>query len=62
MPTARQDSDFAEEMKDSVQEIRISTAALDSAIHWISRNLDPDDVFDLKQLEDWAESNGYEKK
>jgi hypothetical protein len=62
MPTARQDSDFAEEMKDNVDEITIKKSALDNAIHWILNNLDPDDVFSTEQLEKWAIDNGYKKE
>ena len=62
MPTGTQDKDFADEMKDSVDYVKMSHSALDNALSWISNNLDPDDVFDSKQLSDWAESNGYKKE
>lgn len=62
MPTSKQDSDFAEEMSQSVDQVRMSGSTLDSAIAWISLKLDPDDVFSQKQLEAWAESNGYVKE
>jgi len=39
----------------------MSTTSLDSAIEWMQSQLDPDDVFTEKQLENWAESNGYTK-
>jgi len=62
MPTQREDSDFADVMKDSVDEVKISSTALDNAIDWISSNLSPDEVFDEKALKEWAESNGYTKE
>lgn len=31
---------------------------LDDAIDWIKSNLNPDDVFDQRELEIWAEDNG----
>ena len=34
---------------------------MDEVIHVISEQLNPDDVFSESELEDWAESNGYEK-
>jgi hypothetical protein len=59
MPTGSQDKNFAEAMRDSVDEIKMSSSTLDNAIDWIKNNLDPDDVFTEKQLEKWALSNGY---
>lgn len=35
---------------------------LDDAIEWIKSYLLPEDVFDPKQLKDWAEGNGYVKE
>lgn len=62
MATQRQDADFAEVMKDSVDEIKMSSTALDNAVEWIGSQLDPEDVFSEKQLSAWAESNGYSKE
>lgn len=64
MPTARQDELFASEMSDMVEEstVKMSKSTLDVAIDWIQRNLEPDDVFSEKQLDNWAESNGYIKE
>jgi hypothetical protein len=61
MPTNNQDRVFSEEMETFI-ETKVNGAALDSAISWIGSNLDPDDVFDEKQLSNWAESNGYIKE
>ena len=61
MPTNIQETDFAKVMKDNVDEVKMSTTSLDSAIEWMQSQLDPDDVFTEKQLENWAESNGYTK-
>lgn len=61
MPSTRQEQDFAEVMKDSVDEVKMSTMSLENAIDWMQTQLDPDDVFTEKQLESWAESNGYTK-
>lgn len=62
MPTQAQDKGFAEEMRDSVDEIRMANGTLDNAIAWISKNLDPGEVFSDKDLAGWAESNGYFKE
>jgi len=62
MPTRKQDEDFADEMKGSVDEVKMSNGALDNAIYWIARNLNPDDVFSDKDLEAWATANGYTKE
>lgn len=61
MPSGSQDKAFAENM-DSFLSASLSTAALDGAIEWISNNLSPDDVFTTKDLESWAENNGYIKE
>lgn len=62
MPTSKEDASFAELMKDQVDEVKMSNTALDNAIDWIGSNLSPDEVFSEKQLQDWAESNGYTKE
>ena len=40
----------------------IPRSILDDAIDWISKNLNPDDVFKASDLDSWAEDNGYVKK
>jgi hypothetical protein len=35
---------------------------LDDAIEWIGDNLSPEEIFDIKELEMWAEDNGYIKE
>ena len=62
MPTGTQDKAFAELMKDQIDEVKISHSALDEAIDWVSRNLSPEDVFSAKELEAWAENNGFTKE
>ena len=62
MPTTSQDKFFAETMRDSVDEIKMSNGTLDNAIDWIAGNLNPDEVFSNKDLSAWAESNGYTKE
>ena len=32
---------------------------LDAAIEWIKANMKPEDVFDVAQLEEWAEENDW---
>ena len=62
MTTAKQDREFAELVKKGfIEEIVISVASLDEAIHWIKKNIDPEEVFDVEQLDKWAENNGYKK-
>ncbi|MDA1029692.1 MAG: hypothetical protein O3B41_11670 [Bacteroidetes bacterium] len=47
----RQDIDFVQAMT--------SVGMLEDAIAWIKDNLNPEDVFEKKQLDGWAEENGY---
>ena len=61
MPSGTQDKNFASEMEGHIN-YSISHSALDDAIDWIGKELDPDDVFDTKKLEAWAENNGYIKE
>jgi len=35
---------------------------LDDAVDWIKSSLEPEDVFDESDLEDWAIDNGFETK
>lgn len=63
MPTGSQDKEFANLMDSETDvKVSVSSGALDSAIEWISRNLNPEDVFSKSDLESWAESNGYIKE
>ena len=62
MPTSKEDQSFADVMKDSVDEVKISNTALDNAIDWIGNNLNPDEVFSESDLGEWAEKNGYTKE
>lgn len=32
---------------------------LDTVVGWVADNLDPENVFTEKQLEEWAEYNGF---
>jgi hypothetical protein len=61
MATTAQDRIFAELMEGQI-EVKASTGSLDEAISWIGNNLEPDDVFSIKELELWAELNGYVKE
>jgi len=38
----------------------ISDRILEEAIEWIKTNMEPDEVFDEKDLEFWAYENGFE--
>jgi hypothetical protein len=64
MPTGRQDREFIQmmEIEDLIEvKTTIKNSALEYAIDWISKNIDPEDVFSETQLEKWAEANGYVK-
>jgi hypothetical protein len=49
--TTQQDKQFIEDM--------ISSTLLEQAIAWIKDNFSPEDIFDEKELRQWAESSGY---
>ena len=50
-------------MKENMEtEVIIGVDALDSAIEYIGKNFNPEDVFKERDLIGWAESNGYTKE
>ena len=51
MTTAKQNQAFI----DSITNSRM----LEDAISWISKNMEPQDVFSITDLKAWAEDNGY---
>ena len=51
MATTKENDNFRDEI--------FSRYALDDAIDWINSNLEPEEVFNEKQLENWAIENGY---
>jgi len=51
MSTGKQDRDFLEDV--------VGTLLLENAIDWISRNMEPEDVFSTQDLDRWAKNNGY---
>ena len=38
---------------------RFGSSFLDQISEWIGDNLEPDEVFTIDQLRDWAKENGY---
>lgn len=62
MPTSNEEKDFAEIMRDSVDEVKMSSMSLTNAIDWISKKMNPEEVYSDKQLSEWAEGNGYLKQ
>ena len=54
MPSTRQNNEFRNAIH--------SSSLLDDAIEWIRENLSPEDVFETKQLDMWAEENGFRPK
>lgn len=51
--TLQQDQKFIDEV------INIPDDLLEKSIDWISDNLSPEEVFSEKQLNEWAERNGF---
>jgi hypothetical protein len=50
--TSKQDQNFVDEV--------IGSSLLEKAIEWIRENMEPEDVFDAKVLQEWAENAGAE--
>lgn len=52
-----------EEFLSSVISVNCDAGAMiNDAIEWIKNNLSPEDVFPTRELEKWAESEGYSKQ
>jgi hypothetical protein len=63
MPTIRQDENFASHMDDQIQvTTTMAKSSLEAAIYWVGNNLNPEEVFADKALQQWAEENGYKKE
>jgi hypothetical protein len=50
--TTKQDQNFVDEV--------VGNSLLEKAIQWIKENMEPEDVFDAKVLQEWAENAGAE--
>lgn len=61
MSTSTQDKEFSSLMDDQIT-VSIDSSALEIAIDYIGRHFMPDEVFGRKDLESWAEDNGYIKE
>lgn len=55
MTSAQQDREFLDKMMDFLRNDRL----LEIAIEWIRNNMSPEDVFRERDLESWAEGNGW---
>ena len=61
MPNSKQEKDFQSLMLDHII-ADIGLSSLSDAIDFIGNNIEPEDVYDIKTLETWAEKNGYIKE
>jgi len=67
MTSTKQDSAILKIIKDNAtfdvdEGVEVSPVVVPEIIEYIQRNLNPDDVFSGKDLESWAESNGFIKE
>ncbi len=49
------------ELTESIIKALVLEDVMDEIIHAVSEHLSPEDVFSEHELENWAESNGYER-
>ena len=61
MATSKLEREFISLM-DAHVTFEVSDSSLSDAISFIGDNYSPEDVFSIKDLENWAESNGYVKE
>lgn len=67
MPIGHNNKKFTEFICDEMNQAEIvasvlSHRPLDRVLNWISRNLKPEQVFDVEKLENWADENGFIRK
>lgn len=62
MATTKQDRQFKDFVVENVISANLPSSTLDDILDWIRENVDPDQVFTEKQMDAWAESNGYIKE
>jgi hypothetical protein len=58
MPTPQNQREFEELLTDNVS-IDVPKNMLQKTIEWVRKNMEPDEVFEEKRLNEWATSNGY---
>jgi hypothetical protein len=59
-----EDRDLAQLIADNAKiELRNVLVTIDGTLllDWVSRNMEPEDIFDEKQIAAWAKYNGYVK-
>ena len=58
--------EFPYRIKDDFKDYLVSECVdddlLKKIVDWINRNLKPEDIFPKIELEEWAETHGYEKE
>lgn len=52
-------SRFGNRLEDRFIREAITPDLLENIVDWITDNLSPEDMFSEKQLEEWAEENGF---
>lgn len=49
-------------MTTMIEDDKFGCEFLDKIVEWIASNVNPEDVFDSNELEEWALDNGFEKQ
>ena len=60
--TSEQDKDFGRNLWASIQDGLADIFEYEDAswvVDWVASNLEPQDVFEVSELEQWAENNGF---
>lgn len=60
MTSVRQDEQFKTFLSDTIKS-NLDNQSLQDMIDYIAENFSPDEVFPIKELEEWAEENDYVK-
>lgn len=62
MSTSKQERNFKDFVVENFISSNLPGSLLDDCLDWVRDNLQADDVFPEKELERWAEANGYTKE
>lgn len=62
MSTSKQERQFKDYVVENIISSNLPSSTLDDILYWVRDNVEPDQVFSEKQLEAWAEANGYIKE
>lgn len=59
--STRQTSKFIDALADELKSSGLSGIDASFALTWVESNFEPDEVFEVEVLDDWAKQNGWKR-